>query len=83
MCRYCEDSEIIFDTEVVSETSWGWGGPDLKISDEDICYENRCLFIDDRGYLRLVDKEDCGCLDHGEKIKITFCPFCGKEFYKE
>ncbi len=36
------------------------------------------VFID-RGYLLLVDLDDCNCMDHGEKVKINYCPFCGKE----
>jgi hypothetical protein len=36
------------------------------------------LFID-RGYLRLADLEDCQCMDHEERVKINFCPFCGEE----
>lgn len=31
------------------------------------------------GYLRLVDLEDCGCVDHSDNIKINFCPFCGSK----
>jgi len=36
------------------------------------------VFID-RGYLRLVDVEDSQCLDHGEKVKINYCPICGRK----
>ena len=32
---------------------------------------NNSLFID-RGYLRLVEMEESGCLDHGLKIKTLF-----------
>jgi len=32
----------------------------------------------DRGYLRLSQDGDNQCLDHGEKIKINFCPVCGE-----
>lgn len=37
----------------------------------------------DRGYLRLADKEDGDCLDHGEKFKIIFCPICGRDLTEE
>lgn len=31
-------------------------------------------------YLRLGNREDIQCLDHEEKIKISFCPMCGRKF---
>jgi len=38
------------------------------------------VVLDGRGYLRHVDVDDRSCFDHGEKVKIKFCPFCGREF---
>jgi hypothetical protein len=75
MCQFCEEEKILLqEDEIVYNVSFGWG--DVKI------YRNQCVeytlsvFVD-RGYLRLVDLEESGCLDHGEKIKINFCPICG------
>lgn len=76
-CKYCNDEHVILDQECISERSWGWGG-NISIKINEAIRYPLGLFID-RGYLRLVDLEDCNCLDSGEKIKINFCPFCGHE----
>lgn len=79
MCEYCKNKkEIIRKDEIISEFSWGWGNQEVKINREQATEYSLSMFID-RGYIRLVDAEDCCCLDHGEKVKITFCPFCGEK----
>ena len=83
MCEYCEQQEVIMvqeDNIHLSAWHWGWAGPDYSITMDKAIENsyNNSLFID-RGYLRLIEMEDSGCLDHGLKIKIKFCPFCGKE----
>ena len=77
MCNFCEKESTLLEKEdLISEISFGWG--DIKINRSE-CFEyNLNLFID-RGYLRLVNPDDSDCLDHGNKIKIHFCPMCGEK----
>ena len=66
MCEYCEKEKKLIETE---EADYIW---------EKFCgYEDRFVFVD-RGYLRYTT-DDYSCLDHGEKIKINFCPMCGRK----
>lgn len=80
MCKYCDDETIIIKKDIISDGSWGWGG-ELSITHNQICDDTYGLFIDKRDettYLRFAQLDDCGCLESGEKIEISFCPFCGK-----
>lgn len=74
-CEYCEKEKDIFEIDITDRTSWGWGG-DIKISILEAHEYKHVIFID-RGYIRSVMKDDCQCMDHGEKVKINYCPFCG------
>ena len=77
MCKFCENDEILIQKdELICNFSFGWGN--VKI-DRSQCSEYSLSMFIDRGYLRLVDPTDSGCLDHGEKVKIFFCPMCGKK----
>ena len=67
-CEYCQSEKGMF-FKLVPYSIWG-----KEVND----YKNFALFID-RGYLRFADAEDKNCLDHGEKIKINYCPMCGTE----
>jgi len=75
-CDYCQKNVPIFHSEKVDTYLLGWGN--YTITSDDISYSDYGLFLE-RGYLRFTDLDDTQCLDHGEKIKIKFCPFCGKE----
>lgn len=78
MCKYCEEKTRIFDREFMSvPIAWCWG-KDVTISESEIYNNNWGVFID-RGYLRFAMLDDCQCLEHGDKITLSFCPFCGKE----
>jgi len=77
MCEYCEKEKTIVDDVFISRSSWGWGGV-TKITISEAIQIKVDVFID-RGYLRMVDIDDCQCIDSGKKIKIKYCPFCGKE----
>ena len=77
MCKYCKEDVPILEKEVIDSISWGWGG-DLRITEDQASRTNLVVLID-RGFLRIADKDDMNCLDHGEKIKIHFCPFCGEK----
>lgn len=78
MCKICEEEKTLLSKEVINECSYGWGLSDTKVAYKDLLRYNLAVFVD-RGYLRLCDIEESGCLDHGEKIKINFCPNCGKK----
>ena len=65
-CKYCENEMPM----MFKNIAWtGFGG-------EIQGYDEWQVFID-RGCLRLAAPEDCQCMDHGEKIKINYCPMCG------
>lgn len=78
MCDFCENNKTIMKTGVVSTPMIGWCG-EIKAKDlPDLEYQLG-VFIDSRGYLRMVDLNDCNCLEGGKKMKIYFCPFCGNK----
>jgi len=79
-CAYCDDRcRNIFEFEELSGWILDWGA---SVTKENADYIKRGVFID-RGWLRLVDLDGCGCMDHGERVKLKFCPFCGKELEDE
>lgn len=82
MCEFCEKEKPMMEKEVVNGNMIHWAG---GIKPEDVYrYEYKLgVFIDTRGYLRLVDLDDCNCLDGGEKIEINFCPICGNNIKQE
>lgn len=65
MCDFCEANKFLL-TKEVPDVVFGKYIDDLILA-----------IIVDRGYLRLVNTDDYECIDHGEKIKINFCPMCG------
>ena len=77
MCDFCEKRKpLLKKTGIISDNIVIWGG-EVDLSDT---YDMH-LFID-RSFIRLADPTDCQCLDHGAKIKINFCPMCGREIMK-
>ena len=82
MCDICDiDCKPIMQKDVISAQSWGWGGSTKIKESEAVTYQIGVL-IDkrcDTHYLRLVDLEDCQCIEGGEKVEIHFCPKCGME----
>ena len=79
-CKYCmDDSEILLQQDnLIDPFSWGWGTDGIKINRSE-CHEYSLSVFIDREHLRLVDITDSGCLDHGESIKINYCPMCGRK----
>lgn len=66
--------------EIISRSNWGWGYDNLiklTLTEAEEDPVKLAVFID-RGHIRLVDIDDCNCMDAGEKIKIKFCPMCGE-----
>ncbi len=77
MCEYCENNKTLLEKDVVSTAMLQWCMP-IRSANDLYAHEYPLGVFIDRGYLRLVDLEDCQCMDHGGKIKIKFCPFCGE-----
>ena len=75
MCDICESKEVLINVELVDEAPIIWCG---SISVKDLTYSDFGVFVD-RGHIRFCDMSDCGCMDHGQKVKINFCPNCGKD----
>ena len=76
MCDYCSKNTYLMKTEIIDDAFIGWSN-EIKLTDLD--YKSIAVMLDMRGYLRLVNVDDYDCLDHGEKIKINYCPMCGRE----
>ena len=75
MCDYCkEDGDNIFEIKYLDDLPFKLGSS--FIHDQEAMYNEDVVFID-RGYLRLAPIDDADCMDHGEKVKIKYCPFCG------
>ena len=81
MCEFCQQEKVVMKTKVVNLNMIQWCG-NIKAKDLHILEDDKGVFIDTRGYLRLVNLDDGQCLDHGEKVKIKYCPFCGSKFKK-
>ena len=76
MCEYCEEGKyktLIQDDEIYLI----WDEVDYR--DNSVIIQNR----NGQGYIRLVDREDMDCLDHGGYIKINYCPMCGSELKED
>jgi hypothetical protein len=66
-CEYCNDKKQLLAKDVPTVVF------DTFTGDEEM------QIIVDRGYLRLGFSDDMQCMDHGEKIRINYCPMCGKD----
>jgi len=76
-CNFCNDhADNIFQFRLLSDWTLGWGS---TITKDNVDYKKMGVFID-RGWLRLVDLDDCQCMDHGQRVKLKSCPFCGIKF---
>lgn len=79
MCEYCKKEHVMLEQNIINRSNWGWGYDGeikLTLDEAEESPVKLAVFID-RGYLRLVNSNDCNCMDSGEKIKINFCPICG------
>lgn len=75
-CKYCLNRETLLEKDdVIDSTHFRWCS---EISIDEVLFDAISVFID-REHLRLVDPQDTQCLDHGEKIKINYCPMCGEK----
>lgn len=82
-CKYCSKEDVILRKDVPSvPIDWS---PDGIIRQKDVEEREVGILIDERigsYFLRLVYLDDCNCIDHGEKIEINYCPFCGKNLHE-
>ena len=76
-CEFCENSATLMKKVVVNPNLLQWLGCPNQSAIDTAKYR-LCVFVD-RGYLRMVDTDDSQCLDSGEKVKISFCPMCGRK----
>jgi hypothetical protein len=78
---HCKTNKPVIEKETINDGMLQWMvGKELGKDLLNIVRYSLGVVVDDRGYLRLVDVNDYSCLDHGENIKIKYCPFCGKPF---
>ena len=80
MCEFCERNDIITLIESSKKVNESFCyATELKASemvdlDNSVIFENR----NGLGFIRLVNREDCNCIEHGKYFEIKFCPMCGK-----
>ena len=83
MCKYCTDGyTTLIDSTKISNMIWFFSSREAKITNDDIDEVDNSVVFEIRngsGYIRLGDRGDMGCLDHGGKIKIDYCMFCGRK----
>jgi len=83
MCECCrgELTELI-KSDKVDELQFGWDSvASININNR----QDNSVMMEVRGncgYIRLGDREDMQCLDHGEYIKVNYCPICGSKISK-
>jgi len=70
MCEFCENKKQLLIKEI-PEVCYG---DDIQF----IGFEDLQVIVD-RGYLRIGCVGDMQCMDHGENIKIDYCPICGRK----
>jgi hypothetical protein len=82
MCDYCTKGKVVFETtNMANDGPWTFDVKALPThADYDKWLFRQGVVIDSRGYIRLVDLDDYACIEAGQKIKISFCPFCGYRF---
>lgn len=77
-CEHCDGKDrYLLSQEVLPIPVFSMLGESKISGNEALEHEEPVFVFIDRGYLRLVGT-DSQCLDHGEKIKINFCPVCGE-----
>ena len=85
MCKHCEQGAFntLIEKHITEYATNIWGNfhkwDEPIENDMSLVFEMRC----GSGYLRLGDRSEMQCIDHGEKIKINFCPMCGRKLGDE
>lgn len=78
MCEFCGKEKTMMKKRVINPNQAAFCG-DIKQEDILRFEYDVGVFLDQRGYLRLADLEDCNCIEAGERIKVNFCPVCGSQ----
>lgn len=86
MCNYCNEDKLntLIEKEEISSMFYFCLGH--KIEAEDIIKLDNSVVLDIRnkqGYIRLGDREDMNCIDTEYKLKINYCPVCGRKLGTE
>lgn len=76
-CEFCKKEKIIFNKKLNLVPWWFLEG-NIITKDHIGGDEKNLGVLIDRGCLRFVDLDDYNCMDHGQNIKINYCPFCGE-----
>lgn len=81
-CKYCDDSNhfLLGGSEIgIRDLCILAGDNDIEMTGNEILkFEETFSVFIDRQHLRMTIDGDSNCMDHGEKIKINFCPVCGE-----
>ena len=82
-CPRCKEYVVLMQEDVIGDSmiSWNPAGPHDAKTISSSRYDIAVIF--DRGYLRLVDTDEAQCLDHGQKVKLNYCPWCGRKITEE
>lgn len=79
-CKYCNDKITPLISVEIPDNINGWDRMllfnDATYHDEYVAFEVR----NNRCYIRFVNLDDCGCLDHGKYVEVNYCPWCGRKF---
>jgi hypothetical protein len=83
MCDYCDKDKlnILIESEKINGNLIGWNKEMLATELLDLIDDNSVVLEirNGQGYIRLGNRMDMQCIDHEEKIKINYCPICGRK----
>ncbi len=81
MCEFCDGKgfkNLIEDTKKIN----GRFDYDENIKFSEAIEEDNSVIFEVRngtGFIRLVNREDCNCIESGINFKINYCLMCGKK----
>lgn len=87
MCNYCNENclNLLIESTKLDDHLIGLD-PTMLATTLSNFVDDNSVVIDIRncgGYIRLGDRDEMQCLDHEEKIRISFCPMCGRKLRGE
>ena len=85
MCEFCEGRsyKTLIESDKKVNCSFDYD-EEIKFS-EAIDEDNSVIFEirNGNGFIRLVNREDCNCIESGGYFKINYCPMCGRKLESE